>query len=447
MIEKLVSKVISNKYFSNTSWLLAERFLQMLITLYVGIRLAIYMTEDEWGFYNWAMSLVLIFSELAMMGLPSIVVKFLVNKNYHEQEILGSVLILRLIGGSFAIGAICALTLLLEANNFNRALVFLVALPYLLRSFDLISYYFEANVISRYTVIARLSGVIVNNLLKLFIIIFNWPVFYVYLVFIIDAILFVSILLSLYSYTGGRVLKWKYNHTVAKKLIQSSWPLIFTVLITNLYMRVDQLMIKEMLGNAANGNYASAVKLSGAWYALPWIITGSVFPAILNALKLNYELFLQRLSALYQCLILLALIVILPVTLFSEEVIAIVYSGKYAAAAEVLKIHIWASVFVFIGFAGNKWLIAENLEKWAFIFTASGAVVNILLNFYVIPRFGINGAAWATLFSQFTTYFLMPVFYSKTRVIFKVQLISLLKSFTIVLPVKSFYDLIKGVKS
>jgi O-antigen/teichoic acid export membrane protein len=444
MLLRFIKSFLSQKYFANTTWLLAERIIQMLVTLYVGVMLAVYMTEAEWGFYNWALSLVIIFAELARVGLPNIVVKFLINKNYSENQIMGSAFVMKLIGSSLAVLAICLLAFLLESDNFNRFLVLLAALPYLIKSFDLVTYYFEAHVISKYSVIGRLSGVLVNNFLKLAIIIFQYPVVYVYVVFVLDAVIFISILMLLYKKQGGRIIDWQPERKVMKSLFQSSWPLIFTVLITSLYMRIDQLMIKEMLGDAANGNYASAVKLSGAWYALPWIITGSVFPAILNALKKNYDLFLERFSTVYQILILMALVVIVPVTFYSDLIISIVYSGKYSEAADVLKIHIWASIFVFIGYAGTKWLVAENLEKLSFVFTFFGAIVNIVLNIIVIPRYGINGAAWATLLAQFTTYFLMPLFHAQTRIIFKIQFISLLKSLTVILPIINFIKLIKN---
>lgn len=443
-LSNLFKRLFTGKYVQNTSWLLVERVVQMLVTLYVGIKLAVYMTEEEWGFYNWALSLVIIFAEMARVGLPNIVVKFLVNKNFNENKIMGSALLMKLLGSSLAVLFICFLAFLLEPVGSKRFLVLLAAIPYLFKSFDLITYYFEAHVISKYSVIGRLTGILINNILKLLIIIFEWPVEYVYYVFVIDAIIFISILITIYQLKGRTIFKWQVDKIVMKSLFKSSWPLIFTVLITSLYMRIDQLMIKELLGDAANGNYASAVKLSGAWYALPWIITGSVFPAILNALKKNYDLFIERFIALYQLLILMALFVIIPVTLFSSQIIAIIYSGKYGDAASVLQIHIWASIFVFIGYAGTKWLVAENLEKLSFIFTFFGAIVNIALNLIVIPKYGINGAAWATLLAQFTTYFLMPAFHAQTRTMFKVQVKALLESFTIYIPIKNILKLLKS---
>jgi len=59
-------------------------------------------------------------------------------------------------------------------------------------------------------------------------------------------------------------------------------------------------------------------------------------------------------------------------------------------------------VFVFLGVAFSKYLLAEKLTKIDFLRTLAGAVFNVLLNLWLIPLHGVVGAAVATLISQFT---------------------------------------------
>ena len=81
-------------------------------------------------------------------------------------------------------------------------------------------------------------------------------------------------------------------------------------------------------------------------------------------------------------------------------------------------IHIWAGVFVFLGVASGKWFMAENLQIFSTINTTIGAVVNIGLNYILIPKIGIEGAAWATLISYFIAAYLCLAFWKKTRINF-----------------------------
>ena len=78
-------------------------------------------------------------------------------------------------------------------------------------------------------------------------------------------------------------------------------------------------------------------------------------------------------------------------------------------------IHIWTGVFVFLGVASGKWYVSENLQKLAFSRTFYGVIVNILLNILMIPKFGIYGAAIATLISQAVASYIADLFSKKTR--------------------------------
>jgi len=169
-------------------------------------------------------------------------------------------------------------------------------------------------------------------------------------------------------------------------------------------------MIKEMLNNEAVGQYAAAVRISEAWYFIPIVITNSLFPSIVNAKKQSEDLYYTRLQNLYTFMVWMAIAVAVPMTFLSGWIINVLFGSEYSQAANVLKIHIWAGVFVFLGVAFSKFLISENFTKKAFARTFIGAIMNVSLNYFMIPKFGISGAAIATLLSQFTANYLYDFF-------------------------------------
>ena len=189
-------------------------------------------------------------------------------------------------------------------------------------------------------------------------------------------------------------------------------------MVISIYMKIDQVMIKEMLGAEQVGQYAAAVRLSEAWYFVPMAITSSVFPAIINAKKQSEELYYQRLQKLYDLMVWLAVAIALPTTFLAPWVIRVLYGEAFLPAAGVLSIHIWAGVFVFLGVASGKWLLTENLQIFSTINTSIGAIVNIILNYILIKSMGINGAAISTLISYFIAAYLCLSFFDKTRINF-----------------------------
>ena len=140
----------------------------------------------------------------------------------------------------------------------------------------------------------------------------------------------------------------------------------------------------------------------------------------------------------------MALAAVLPITLMADWLIDFLYGGKYNQAGLILQIHIWSSIFVFIGYAGSKWLIAKNLQTIALINMSVGAIVNILLNWLLIPKMGISGAAYVTLISQALTFLIMPFFFSASRELFYLQISAFFKAITVIYPLRALRTLLKN---
>jgi O-antigen/teichoic acid export membrane protein len=111
--------------------------------------------------------------------------------------------------------------------------------------------------------------------------------------------------------------------------------------------------------------------------------------------------------------------------LSARMIIHLLYTDAFAAAAPVLAVHVWASVFVFLGTAQTPWDLSQNLLKLSFYRTLAGAVANILLNFILIPRYSAMGAALATVVSYGISAVIGNAFNVRTRPIFYMQLKSL----------------------
>jgi O-antigen/teichoic acid export membrane protein len=102
---------------------------------------------------------------------------------------------------------------------------------------------------------------------------------------------------------------------------------------------------------------------------------------------------------LYDLLTWLAIGIAIPVTIFSNQIIQVLFGNEFSSAAPVLTIYIWAGVSVFLGVASSQYLINENLTKLSFIRTLVGMILNVVLNIIFIPLYGIIGSAVATLIS------------------------------------------------
>jgi len=192
-----------------------------------------------------------------------------------------------------------------------------------------------------------------------------------------------------------------------------------------IYMKIDQIMLGQMIGDEAVGLYSAATRISEVWYFIPMAIVASVFPAILESKKRSEDEYYERLQKLYDLMAMISVGVALAMTFLSMLIVTSLFGEAYSEAGPVLAIHVWAAVFVFLGVASSQWFLAENLQILSFQRTALGAVVNVILNLWLIPLYGVVGAALATVFAQATASLFFDGIQKKTRRMFWMKIKSM----------------------
>ena len=414
------------KYFANTSWLLGERILRMGVSLFVGIYVARYLGPERFGLLSYANSFVGIFVALATLGLDEVVVRELVKTPEQREKILGTSFLLKLVGTLLMWAAILVAIPLTENDSQTNILIIIIAFGVFFQAFNVIDLSFQAEVKSKYVVHAQFIQLIVSSTIKIILIVNEAPLIWFASVFFLDAIVLALGLVFTYLHNSNKIFSWKWSYETSKHLLHDSWPLIFAGIVVSVYMKIDQLMIKEMLGAKEVGLYAAAVKLSEAWYFIPMAIASSLYPAIINARVYQKEVYYQKIQNLFDLMVWIAVSIALPTTFLSTLVVEFLYGKEYLGSSSVLIIHIWTGVFVFLGVASSKYLLAENFIKKTFYRTFIGALLNIIMNYYLIRIIGIQGAAISTLVSHFFAAYLYDFFDKDLRNMFIFKTKSLL---------------------
>ena len=406
------------KYFANTSWLLGERALRIAVSLFVGIYVARYLGPERFGLLSYALSFVGIFVALATLGLDEVVVRELVKTPEQREKILGTSFLLKLVGTLLMWAAILVAIPLTENDLQTNILIIIIAFGTVFQAFNVIDLNFQAKVKSKYVVHAQFIQLIISSIVKIILVVNEAPLIWFASVYSLDVIVLAMGLVFAYLYNGDNIFSWKWSFETSKYLLHDSWPLILAGVVISVYMKIDQVMIKEMLGAKEVGLYAAAVKLSEAWYFIPMAIASSLFPAIINAKVYQKEVYYQRLQKLYDLMVWIAIAIALPTTFLSTVVVEFLYGKEYLGSSSVLIIHIWTAVFVFLGVASSKYLLAENFIKKTFYRTFIGALLNIIMNYYLIGIIGIQGAAISTLVSHFFAAYFYDILDKDLRIMF-----------------------------
>jgi O-antigen/teichoic acid export membrane protein len=403
------------RYFLNTSWMMSERVLRIFVTFFVVIYVARYLGPEHFGLLSYALSFTALFSAVATLGLDQIVVRNLVQDSEMKKNILGTALFLKITGSLFLIFLIYIAMQLTAGDNYTKILIMILALGMLFQSFNVIDFYFESQVIAKFSSYAKAGAMFGSSMLKIWLVYIKAPLLWFAWAFVLEHVLLAIFLVILYNDKKLEICRWQFEKKLAFKFLHDSWPLILSGFAIMVYMRIDQVMIKAILDSKSVGNYAVAAKISEAFYFIPLVICSSLFPAIIKSRQENKRFYLAGLQRLYDLMTWLGILIALPTTFFADYLISFLFGEKFFFAAGVLKIHIWACVFVFLGVACGKWFIAENLQRYYFYRTLSGAILNVILNLAFIPKFGIKGAAFSTVISQFSAAYLSMAFSQHSR--------------------------------
>ena len=412
------------KYFKNTSWLFVEKILRLLISLIVTILVVRYLGPEQFGLLSYAISFYGLFTAISILGLESISIRELVKYPERRDNILGSVFLLRLVGGIVTI-ILIALTLFISGEPTDISiLILIISTSAIFQSLSVIDYYFRAEVKAKYSVYVMTASVLFISSIKILLIILEAPLIYFAIVFSVEFFAAATGFLLVYKHNKLKIINWKFRKETAVNLLKDSWPLILSGLVIAIYTKIDQVMIKNMLDSKELGYYAAAVRLSEAWYFIPVALTNSIFPAIINAKNVSDKFYFNRMQKLYDILAWMGISIAVPVSIFSSDIINILFGSEFQSAAPVLTIYIWAGVAVFLGVASSQYLITENFTKLSFFRTFIGMIFNVILNLILIPKYGIVGAAVATLVSYSVATFSL-IFISKTSLQIKMMLKSI----------------------
>jgi polysaccharide transporter, PST family len=413
---------------ANTGWLFADRILRMGVGLLVGVWVARYLGVEQFGLLNYAMAFVALFNTLANLGLPALIVRTITHEPEQQQVILGTAFWLQLWGGIVtSLTAAGTIFVLRDGDPLMLSLVAILASVSICQAFETIDLWFQSQVQSKYTVIAKNVAFLLLAIVKVILIQTRAPLLAFALATLAEAVVGVFGLLIFYQRQGYAIAAWRWSFNLAKKLLGESWPLILSGFTIMIYMKVDQIMLGQMIGDQMVGVYSAATRISEVWYFIPTAIASSVAPGIYAAKQAADEsLYYRRIEQSLQILSVIAIVIAVPMTFLSGTIMTALFGRAYAAAGPILAIHIWAAWFVFTGVGTSAWFIAEGLIHLSFRRTLMGAVINVILNFVLIPNYGGIGAAIATVISQAFASFLSNATHPRSRKIFQVQIRSLI---------------------
>ncbi len=387
---------------TNIYWLLLEKATRFLFGFLVGVWVVRYLGPEQFGIFSVAIAFCGILEPMVNLGVEKVLIRELVKHPENKSNLLTTCWLMNAVAaGVTYVVAIGVSYLLWPSDTQMILLVAIIGLTYVLVPFNIISIYFESRVQNQYVVRYHLVSLIISNLLKIYFILTEASLAsFAWVIIVEKIVLTLGLLLLKRQRMTDFEWRWFIDRNLAKSVLKDSLPLMVASFMVLMYMRIDQIMLQEMVSNREVGLYGVAVTLTGVWLFVPIIITRSFFPKLVATMKANTVQFQQQLQRLYQLIALTGYVIAIPVTLFAGFLVRLLYGNHFEAAGPLLATLIWVSFAIGMGVVRNAYIYAMNLTKTLAIIAALSLILNICLNLLLIPHLQGLGAVLATLISQ-----------------------------------------------
>lgn len=409
------------KYFFNSFWMLSEQALRIVAGVFVGIYVARYLGPEKFGVLSYVTAISTFVLALTRLGMDAVLVRELADFKKPSNVLLGTAFWLMVSAAVFSYLLVASSIWSLEDDGEIRLYIIILCSSAFFSSFLVADYFFQSNLKSKFSSACKAVTLLLISVAKLAFIFLQLDLFWFVVVSLIEHVILASLLVLVMRAYGGLKFISFFDVALARSMLNSAWPMVITAVAALIYMRIDQVMIRNMLGLYEVGIYSAAVKIYESWIIFPYVLTISLLPLIVRLKQGSEGKYNLRITQLFSFLIWLSIFAAVVVTLFSEYMMVLAFGEAYRESASVVNIVMWTAVFASIGSVSARYLNVERMERKIAFRTLVAAVFNVGFNYLLIPLYGINGAAVATLLSNFIAHYLLDWFDSDLHKLLKIK--------------------------
>lgn len=404
----------TKQVISNAKWIIVCKAVQSVLQMIIGMLCARYLGPSNYGLINYAASVVAFAIPIMRLGFDSTLVREFINSPKKDGETLGTSLVLNTLSALLCMAGVFLFVSVANHGDETTIIVcVLYSLSLVFSAIEMIQYWFQYKLLSKYTSVIMLISYAVVSLYKIFLLVTSKSVFWFALVNSLDYGIIGISLIFIYLKKGNQ--RFTFSFKRAKQMLSSGKHYIIASLMLVIIQSTDHIMLTNMISEEENGYYSAAITCATMLQFVYIAIVDSFRPLILSNKKTDEAMYKTNVSRLYGVVLYPAIVQCVIFTVFAKLIIFILYSKTYEDAVLVLQILVWYFIFSLMGVVRNVWILAEEKQKYLWIINLSGALFNVALNFITIPLWGACGAAFASLLTQFFTNFIFGFIFKPLR--------------------------------
>ncbi|OGF50357.1 MAG: hypothetical protein A2231_02365 [Candidatus Firestonebacteria bacterium RIFOXYA2_FULL_40_8] len=391
---------VKQTIFKNTFWITFAEIVTRLLKFILFVYVIRFYGALEFGIFSFAYSIVALIGIFFDFGLSNIITReFAKHKN--EERVFPSIIALKLIMGILTVVLILIVSLLLSKDPLVIQNVGILAIYLFLSDLSATYYAFiRAKQKMEYEGWLKILSSVMLVVLGFLTFIFIPKSTGLSLAHLVSMLILWVCIISLFKKGQAKYeIDLEKDIIIWKKYLSYSWPLAITTVILTVCYYTDSVMLGYFGLIKDTGVYNAIYKVIGiSAIAIP-LITQGFYPLLSKNARENKTLE-KSWGYQNQALMFLAIPITIGGWYLAGDIITLLFGVEYIQGVVALKILFISSFMLYVAVSCNQLLIVKNYQKEMFFPVSFGAVLNIILNYLLIPKYGLNGAAMATAISN-----------------------------------------------
>ena len=397
----------TNRIVKNTTFLFFATLISYIFGFFTTLYSARYLGAEGFGIISLALALTGIYAIFTDLGLSTLTVREVSRNKKLESKYVVNITLMKLIFASLTLGLIIITTKILGYSQQISNIIYLITFSMIFISFSgILNSIFQAYEKMEY----QAFGTILNAALML------WGVIiaiYLHLNIITFAFIYfiVSFVVLIYTFL---IYAWKFDLpkfvidlNFWKPTLKEALPFGITGIFAMIYLWIDTVLLSLMAGNETVGWYNAAYRLIFIFLSLYAVYMIAIFPVISGFFKTSIKSIKTVYERSFKYLLIISIPIAISITLLANKIILVIYGIEYVPSIIALQILIWTIIFMFINNLSSNVLGSVNRPIIVVKIFILGAVINIILNLLLIPKFSYVGSALATVATELL---MLPLF-------------------------------------
>lgn len=394
--------------FKNTFWLFLAEFFRNGIRFLIQIFIARKLGAEGFGLFAFALSFAGIFAFLADFGFSTLVLRNIARDKTEMKEYFDNIIFIKTVLGLAVFLLIILSAQLLSFDESTEILIYLAGAISIINTFsDFFRSFFRAFEKMQWEAFSKIGEGILLALVIGFLIFNNAglkEIFYGYIATEIIILIVNLLILKFRFLKEGLFKRYKINRDKIKFILKESLPLVFSAVFISIYYNIDQIMLGIISTKTELGYYSAAQRIIYGLSMFYMIILISFSPQITYFFKEDKKQLKLLLEKMNKIMLALAIPIGIGGTVFAPEIINFIFGNEYSRSIFAFQILIWSQAVVFVSACYGNALVMCNKQNKYLCGVALGAAVNIILNYMLIIKYSLYGAALATVITQLAVF-------------------------------------------